>query len=174
VRFDSIRLASRVWPLIIVPACATNPRRARRAPPPPATAHTRRCAAGRDRRLRSGARGSPSHTQLHPASQAAHPTACAGLCGTHTQRAPHLWRASGTGDRRTAARETLLCSGCTGLSPRDPACSQPTTAWHTLRRTLPPETHARTRARRPRRGVQHKHEPSLPTIQRRPRTLDDS
>ena len=58
---------------------------ARRAPltPSPATTHTRRCAAGRDRRLRSTVR-LPSRTQLQrpPCLTSCTPTACAGLCGT--------------------------------------------------------------------------------------------
>ena len=134
--------------------------------------HTRRCAAGRDRRLRSVAPG----TQPQPPHKLHTPTAFAGLCGAHTQ-----WALLVAGERHrrpqgghTAQARHAPPQRLHGAFPCDSACPQPTTAWHTLRRTLPPETHARTRARRPRRGVQHKHEPSLPTIQRRPRTLDDS
>ena len=85
--------------------------------------HTRRCAAGRDHRLRSVAPG----TQLPASSQAAHPTACAGLCGahTHTHRGGggSSWRTGGTGDGHTAARHALLRSGRTGgvsARPRPP------------------------------------------------------
>ena len=60
------------------------------ARPPPARrshAHTRGCGGGRDRRPRRVACGLPSlpHPPLPaPASRAARPAKCAGLCGAHT------------------------------------------------------------------------------------------
>ena len=101
--------------------------------------HTRRCAAGRDRRLRSVAPG----TQPQPPHKLHTPQPAPG-CVAHTHSGPCSWRAGGTGDGHTAARHALLRSGRTGGVPARP---RPPTAHNCMAHPVPHTT----RQRHPRR-----------------------
>ena len=113
----------------------------------PAITHTRRCAAVVSATCRA-CLPLPPRSSDRLASQAAHPTVCAGLCAAQTNTVGPA--RGGTGDGRKAAQHVLLRSGGAGAGfPRDPACPQPTTAWRTLPRTIPSETQAHRHPRRP-------------------------
>ena len=136
-------------PLAALAAAGSKVRAAHRSPLSPAITHTWRCAEWQGpppaERVRL-----PSRTQLQPPHKL-HPTVCAGLCAAQTNTVGPA--RGGTGDGRKAAQHVLLRSGGAGVGgfPRDPACPQPTTAWRTLRRTIPSETQAHRHPRRPHR-----------------------
>ena len=121
-------------------------------PPPARRSHAHGAAhAVAHRRLRSVACGLPSLPQPPlpaPASRAAHPAKCAGLCGahTHTVGCPALVADEAAPQLPYGTRTACSCAAAArGRSCATPPAHSLTTAWRTLRRTLPPETPAYTR-----------------------------
>ena len=126
-----------------------------KARPPALRSHAHTCDAAHaavSHRLRSACGSLHPAPSSSPASQAAHPTQCAGLCGAHTV-GPRSLHGGGEAVPGADGTRFLRSDRTGGVSPRGPpAHTQPhNCTWPTLRRT-PPSQETCTppgRARRP-------------------------